>query len=258
MKKKCKESVNFTKTYGLIGYPLSHSFSEKYFTKKFTDLGLSNYCYRPIEINDISEIRKVLQDIEGFSGFNVTIPHKRSVMDYLDAVSPVASEIGAVNCVDIKDGIWTGYNTDAIGFEITLQDFLLEHGCDLPEQTLVLGNGGSSKAVQWVLKNLNLEYVVASTKDTDNTIRYHEINSRTIKKFDLIVNTTPLGMYPFTERAPELPYESLTSKQLLYDLIYNPEKSLFLTRGLAHGCRVTNGMKMLTEQAEASWKIWNN
>lgn len=251
------ESKNDTSLYGLIGYPLGHSFSAMFFKKKFARLGLINHDYRLLELQDISAIRHFTTQYKSLKGFNVTIPHKQSILEYLDVISPDAMNIGAVNCVKIKDGIWTGYNTDALGFRIALSMFLQENCITNPEQALILGNGGSSKAVQWVFDQEKIPFVVASRRNTHDTIPYEKITSEFLEKFGIIVNSTPLGMYPNTGTAPELPYHALNNKHLLIDLVYNPEKTLFLTRGYAKGCKIMNGKKMLEEQAEASWNIWN-
>jgi len=250
-------SKNDHTLYGLIGYPLGHSFSAMFFKEKFARLGLINHDYRLFELQDISAIRNFTVQYKSLRGFNVTIPHKQSILDYLDVISPDAMNIGAVNCVKIKDGIWTGYNTDALGFQIALSMFLQENCITNPKQAIILGNGGSSKAVQWVLNQENIPFVVASRRNTSDTIHYDEITPEFFEKIGIIINTTPLGMYPATGTAPELPYHALNNKHLLIDLVYNPEKTLFLTRGSAMGCKIMNGKKMLEEQAEASWNIWN-
>lgn len=253
-----KQSGTSARIYGLIGFPLGHSFSAHYFQQKFDKLKLSNCEYRLFEIERVSDIRNIAAELNVLAGFNVTIPHKRSVMELLDEVSDAAREIGAVNCVQIKDGKWTGHNTDVVGFESSLLSLIRDSRGDFPQQALILGNGGSSKAVQWVLGSLGIDFTIASRRASENTIQYSEISPGKLKNFDLIINTTPLGMYPATGFAPDLPYEYLSDKQLLFDLIYNPEKSLFLTLGTARGCKVKNGLEMLALQAEASWEIWNS
>lgn len=249
---------NITHQYGLVGYPIGHSFSARYFEEKFARSGLNRYSYQLFEIKNISNIRKWGIGMPFLRGFNVTIPHKTAIMPFLDAIDDAASEIGAVNCVRIKDNFWTGFNTDVTGFEASLNLMLQESRNSTSCNTLILGNGGSSRAVQWVLAKKGWPFTIVSRTRSVDTIQYQSITPDIIRGFDLIINTTPLGMYPATENAPDIPYHALNHEQMLMDLIYNPDKTLFLRHGENQGCRIMNGMHMLTEQAEASWILWNN
>jgi shikimate dehydrogenase len=253
---KLKSGISI-KNFGLIGYPLGHSFSAKYFKQKFEDEKLNGYNYNLYELEDLSNVRNLAKKIPKLIGLNVTIPHKTSILNYLDEIDLPASEIGAVNCIRIKDGVWKGYNTDAIGFRTSLYQFLEISKNPKPKKSLILGNGGSSKAVQWVLKNEGFVFYIASRTPGKSFLKYEQISNDFIRDIDLIINTTPLGMFPDVDHAPMLPYNSLSSKQMLMDLIYNPDKTLFLRLGNAKNCKIMNGMQMLIEQAEASWKIWN-
>jgi shikimate dehydrogenase len=206
----------------------------------------------------LKEIRKWGSCFPELQGFNVTIPFKQEIIQYLDVIDENAKQIGAVNCVKIQNGRWQGFNTDTIGFKISLLNFLNSCKKKMPINVLILGNGGSSKAVQNVLLDLKFKFSIVSRQKSVNTINYNDIDEKRINTFDLIVNTTSLGMFPNINLAPDLPYHALNSKQLLFDLIYNPDKTLFLNHGLLHGCHVTNGHEMLIAQAEASWEIWNS
>ena len=244
--------------YGLIGYPLSHSFSEKYFTEKFKILGITDSNYKLYELENLSSIREWVSETPNLRGFNVTIPFKSTIIPFLDHVDEICNSIGAVNCVKVNAGKLIGYNTDVLGFRKALYDLLRISGRTKINNALILGNGGSSKAVQWVLKHEDYPFTLVSRSKIEGTLNYQQITSDLFRKFDLIVNTTPLGMYPNVQNTPDLPYHVLNKEQMLMDLIYNPEKTLFLRHGEDKGCRSMNGMPMLIEQAEASWKIWNN
>lgn len=236
--------------YGLIGYPLSHSFSPTYFAKKFDALGISNTQY---DIYPIDHIQGVLPLINQLKGFNVTIPYKQSVMPFLDHISPEAKSIGAVNTVCItSNGITTGYNTDVYGFEQSLVPLLKEQH----NKALVLGSGGAALAVCFVLKKLNIEFVLVSRHKKEGVLTYDEISPSILKDHPLIINTTPLGMSPRINQCPNIPYETLDDHHLLYDLVYNPEETLFLKKGKAQNAVVKNGIEMLHLQAEKSWSIW--
>lgn len=242
--------------FGLIGKSLQHSFSQKYFSNKFQKLNLTDCHYDLFELNNIEEISKIFS-LEYLKGLNVTIPYKQNIIPFLTKLNEAAQEIGAVNCIKIKAGEITGFNTDAYGFQFSLKPFLTNlHG-----HALILGTGGSSKAVAYVLKNLGINYFFVTSKDTKenaNTFFYNELNDYVIKHFKLIVNCTPIGMYPNTEQAPTLPYEHLTSNHLCYDLIYNPTETEFLKRSKQNGASIINGLNMLQLQAEKSWEIWQS
>ncbi len=236
---------------GLIGYPLSHSFSPGYFADKFCTLGLTDADYQAYPIERIEMVRELLDG--DMTGLNVTIPYKEQVIPYLDELSDEAEQIGAVNTITIVGGHTTGYNTDVDGFENSLKPCF---GDVLPERALILGTGGASKAVKYVLNRLGISYQMVSRTKGDLT--YDEITPEVIAEHHLIVNTTPLGMYPKVDTCPHLPYDYLTPDHILYDLVYNPEKTLFLTRGQEKGSTVKNGHDMLILQAERAWEIWCN
>ena len=259
------------RTYGLLGKSLTHSFSKDYFEKKFAkqlpkDLsqkidsskGLSEGAsqgesYINIELDSIDNIRD-LSDFSGLTGLNVTIPYKQEIIQHLDELTPTAKAIGAVNCVEIIEGRWVGHNTDYIGFKRTLLP-LIENRV---ETALILGTGGASLAVAYVLKELGIRYFFVSRNPQNNqTCSYEQVTPLLLEKCKLIVNTTPVGQFPHNEEKPDLDYSSLTDQHVLYDLIYNPETTAFLQEGISRGARYCNGLSMLEIQAEESYKIWN-
>lgn len=246
------------KVFGLIGYPLGHSFSSAFFADKFRKEG-HDAIYKNFELKSISSLKKIIELQKELSGLNVTIPYKSEIIPYLDEIDPVAEGIGAVNVIDITRGDKNqiklkGYNTDIIGFKKSLKPLLN------PEikAALVLGTGGSSLAVRKGLQEMNISYKVISRSQNKGGLQYHEISSETLGLYPLIINTTPLGMVPETSGYPDIPYESLTSKNVLFDLVYNPELTHFLSMGQARGCIVKGGKEMLYLQAEAAWNIWNS
>lgn len=241
--------------FGLIGYPLTHSFSKKYFTEKFERERLSNYRYELFPIQSIRELKEILQRHPELEGLNVTIPYKQQVFSYLDSNRNIPKNITACNCIKITGGSLTGYNTDILGFEKSLQPLLKPWH----KKALVLGNGGATEAVTFVLRKLNIDFdIVSRSLHANSTICYRDIGEEIMKQHLLIINTTPLGMYPQTDQHPDIPYEFITNKHLLYDLIYNPSKTLFLQKGEQMGATTKNGEEMLILQAEESWRIWNS
>lgn len=240
--------------FGLLGYPLSHSFSQKYFTEKFARLGLTDCVYENFSLPDIAALSDVLQSKKDLRGFNITIPYKKQVLAFVDEVSPVVKAIGACNCVNIKDGKRIGHNTDVVGFEQSLRPFLKAHHT----RALVLGTGGASAAVVYVLQQLGIAVQYVSRTASEQAIAYEQVDEALLSSHHLIVNTTPLGMYPNVEECPPLPYQYLTPLHHLYDLIYNPTETRFLANGKARGASVQNGQEMLVLQAEESWRIWNS
>ncbi|MDP3441239.1 MAG: shikimate dehydrogenase [Ignavibacteria bacterium] len=244
--------------YGLIGKPLSHSFSKKYFTEKFDNEGISaKYELFPLEtIEELPELIRLNPDLKGL---NVTIPYKQSVNPYLSEIDKVARIIGAVNTIKIKrkngKPYLIGYNTDAIGFEQTLKSILKK---EKHPKALILGTGGSANAVRYVLRKHGIFFrSVSRTGLKSEQITYPMITKSTMCFYKLIINTTPLGMYPNISEAPDIMYDTINMNHILIDLIYNPEETLFLQRGKQYGAKTVNGMQMLMSQAEASWKIWN-
>ena len=236
-------------TFGLIGKSLSHSFSEKYFNKKFYNEDIKNCEYKNFELNDISEIKDLISQVN-LSGLNVTIPYKKSVIPFLDELTPEAKAIGAVNTIEFKGNKLIGHNTDTIGFSQSINPLLNER-----KNALILGNGGASKAVQYALKTLNIKYKIVSRK---SSFDYSDISSKTVGYYDIIINTTPLGTYPKIADFPQIPYKELNENHLLFDLIYNPIESTFLRFGKTKNCSIKNGLEMLEIQAESSWNIWNS
>lgn len=237
--------------YGLIGKTLKHSFSESYFREKFEKENIEA-LFRNFELESIESFPKLLTENPNLCGLSVTIPYKTAIIPFLDEIDPVAKEIGSVNSIRIRDGKTTGYNTDAGGFSSSIKPFLA-HGM---ERALILGTGGASKAVAYALRRIGLEVVYASRTPTDGQLSYTDINENAIKAFKLIVNTTPLGMYPDVLSFPNIPYEYLTPEHLLFDLTYNPSETAFLRKGKEKGSLVVNGLSMLKIQAEISWEIW--
>ncbi len=241
------------KQYGLIGYPLSHSFSKKYFEEKFVREQISGCSYQLYELAAIEELTGLLTGTPNLCGLNVTIPYKQAVMPYLHSLSAEAGSIGAVNCIKISNGKLHGHNTDWYGFATSLKSFLQQP----PQQAFILGTGGSSKAVEYVLNRLGIAYLYVSRTAGSNSIAYETIAQHLLQS-NLFINTTPLGMYPNIADAPAIPYHRLTTNDYLFDLIYNPTETRFLQQGKAKGAHTQNGLAMLQLQAEKSWKIWNS
>ncbi len=240
--------------FALIGEHLPHSFSGKYFAEKFQNEGIKDCEYSLCELSKIEEVEALFDDKE-VVGFNVTIPYKLQIMQYLDALSPEAERIGAVNCVAIsEDGKRTGYNTDIMGLRESMLEFL---GGDIPPRALVLGTGGAAQAVQYLMTELGIEYLIVSRDATKGNITYDEITPEMIGEHRLIINATPLGTYPNVDSFPTLPYAYLTPEHYLYDLVYNPPLTQFLSFGQDRGAKICNGQAMLVGQAEAAWRIWN-
>ena len=243
--------------YGLIGYPLGHSFSKSYFNEKFENEGI-NAEYINFEIPTLDSLPEILASNPELKGLNVTIPYKEKVISYLDSISPEARAIGAVNVMRVdhkgNDTYLKGFNSDVIGFTKSIEP-LLER---FHKKALILGTGGASKAVNFGLKSLGLETVFVSRFERPGTIQYSQITPDIIQEYNVIVNCTPCGMYPHIDECPQLPYEAMTSKNILYDLLYNPDETLFMKKGAQHGATVKNGLEMLLLQAFASWEFWHN
>ena len=236
------------KHFALIGFPLGHSLSAAYFAEKFEREGIDAE-YSPLAIERVEE---VLPHCEHLSGFNVTIPHKQAIMPYLSAISEEAQAIGAVNCVKVTNEGLVGYNTDVIGIRKSLEGVTLNGA-----KALVLGTGGASKAVQYVLREGGAEVKVVSRSKGLADLTYKDLSEELIANTDIIVNTTPLGMFPNVDSAPELPYSALSAKHTLFDCVYNPNQTKFLQLGAERGARTIDGLTMFYAQAEASWHIWS-
>jgi shikimate dehydrogenase len=239
--------------YGLIGYPLSHSFSKKYFTEKFEREGLKDSQYELFPVSSIEELPQLLEKHPELCGLNVTIPYKEQVLSYLHSENELVKAIRACNCIDIRNGRLKGYNTDVIGFERSLLEQWQPHH----KKALILGTGGVSKAVQYIMQKMGLAYRYVSRKPGVHNYSYEQLTSAIMQEYTLIVNTTPLGMYPNVTEAPPIPYEALTPRHYLFDMVYNPDKTLFLKMGEEKGAAIKNGADMLKIQADESWEIWN-
>jgi shikimate dehydrogenase len=238
--------------FGLIGFPLSHSFSKRYFSQKFESEKIAAQ-YENYPLKSIEEFPELVRNYN-FSGINVTIPYKQDVMQYLDNLSEEAEKIGAVNTIQIRNEKLIGNNTDCYGFEMSLLPFLKPSH----KHALVLGTGGASKAVVFVLEKLGIDWKYVSRTKSNNGFTYEELDAEIIKSHYLIINTTPLGMYPNVEECPEIDYDAIGENHLLYDLVYNPEETLFLQKGKSKGATIKNGLEMLHLQAEKAWEIWNS
>ncbi|MFD2937013.1 shikimate dehydrogenase family protein [Spirosoma flavum] len=242
--------------YGLIGFPLTHSFSQRYFTEKFAREGIANCRYDLFEMPDITALPDLLT-MAGLRGLNVTIPHKQAVLPYLDRLDASAEKVGAVNVIKLEaNGSRTGYNSDYFGFRQSLIDWLTSlNRTAVGLQALVLGTGGASKAVTAALVDLGIQHRYVSRTKTTNTLTYDELPA-IINDWPLIINGSPVGTYPRIDEAPALPYDLLTEHHLLYDLVYNPAETKFMTLGQAYGAATHNGLRMLELQAEKAWEIW--
>ena len=241
--------------YGLIGFPLGHSFSVSFFNEKFANEGI-NARYINFEIPNIEDLPEILASTPELKGLNVTIPYKQKVISYIDELSPEARAIGAVNVIRItrkgKNVTLKGFNSDVIGFTRSIEP-MLENS---HKKALILGTGGASRAIEYGLKSLGLETLFVSRAKKSGCITYEEVTPELIKEYNVIVNCTPLGMYPKADTCPDLPYEAMDTHTILYDLIYNPDETLFMQRGAENGANVKNGLEMLLLQAFASWEFW--
>lgn len=241
--------------YGLIGFPLGHSFSKKYFSEKF-ETGKIDAIYNLYELANISQFTALKED-SALCGLNVTIPYKEKIIPFLDEVDVTAARIGAVNVIKfIRSGnklLLRGYNSDALGFEASIKPLLKPHHT----KALILGTGGASKAIEFVMNKLNTQTVFVSRNPTSGMISYAELDAETIKDYTVIINATPVGTLPHVDACPDIPYQFLSSEHLVFDVVYNPAKTLFLKKSEQRGATILNGEKMLELQAEAAWKIWN-
>ena len=247
------------KQYGLIGYPLGHSFSKGYFTEKFSKEYINDSKYENYPIENINELPNIIAGNKELIGLNVTIPYKEQVIKYLDEVDAPVNDINAVNTIKIsrKAGIvyLKGYNTDVYGFENSLKPMLAK----IHTKALILGTGGASKAIKYIFRKLGIEYISASIEELqENEIRYEQIDAKMMQERLVIVHATPLGTYPNVDVAPRIPYDQITSRHVLFDLVYNPEETLFLRNGKHRGAKIKNGLEMLHLQAEKAYEIWNS
>ncbi len=241
--------------FGLIGKHLPHSFSGRYFAEKFDREGITGCEYSLYELPSIEGVEPLLDHIDGLEGFNITIPYKRDIMRYLDSLSVEAEAVGAVNCVKREGDKLVGHNTDIIGLYNSLSNFL---GDFRPSHALILGTGGAASAAEYVLNRLGVEYKIVSRQGGEGRLTYEDVTPEVVADNHLIINATPLGTFPNIETAPALPYSSITSSHYLFDMVYNPPLTKFLSRGEARGAAICNGEAMLVGQAEAAWQIWNS
>jgi len=239
--------------FGLIGYPLGHSFSQQYFNNKFKTENLNDCFFELFPIENVDLFPELLDAHKDLKGMAVTIPYKQTIISFLTSIDEAASEIGAVNCIKISSQKIIGFNTDVIGFENSIKPILKPNH----KKALILGTGGGSKAVQFVFKKLGIEFLLVSRSKNHQQIQYQDINELICADYNIIVNATPVGMTPNNDKCPEIPYQFLSENHLLFDLIYNPAETLFLQKGREAGAQTKNGHEMLITQAEANWKIWN-
>ena len=244
------------KVYGLIGYPLGHSFSKQFFSEKFAKEGLDNCSFETFPIPSIDLFPALLSKNPALKGLSVTIPYKEQVLKFVTEISEEVKYIGATNSIKIEGNKLTAYNTDIVGFEKSFIKLLQSHH----KKALVLGTGGAAKAVQYVLSKLSIEFLVVSRAKNlqGGYINYKMIDEQIMKEYSIIINCSPVGMSPNENTCPDIPYQSINAQHYLYDLVYKPSKTLFLQKGEENGALVQNGYEMLLIQAEASWKIWNN
>jgi len=240
--------------FGLIGYPLSHSFSKGYFTNRFSSENILDAQYENYPIESVDLFLDLWKNNPALIGLNVTIPYKKLVIPFLQHPSSVVQSIQACNCIKLHEGALYGYNTDVIGFEQSLLPYLQANH----QKALIFGTGGAAAAVEWVLQKLGIKYQFVSRTASEGCITYASLTPAIIAAHTLLIHTSPVGMFPNTEEAPNLPYEAITSKHHLYDLVYNPAVTQFLAKGAAQGATTQNGLEMLHLQADASWEIWNS
>jgi shikimate dehydrogenase len=248
------------KTFGLIGHRLGHSFSKNFFTAKFIQENLPDYEFLNFELDHINEFPGIFDLGKNICGLTCTIPYKQQIMPFLDEIDSEAAQIGAVNTVKVNyqndKRILKGFNTDLFGFENSLRPMLEEKH----QKALILGTGGASKAIKFLFDRMNISYLSATTKEQlgEKEIRYNQLSDELMKEYLIVINATPLGTFPKVDECPAIPYQSITPDHVLFDLVYNPEETLFLKKGKAQGARTKNGLEMLHLQALRAWEIWNS
>ena len=238
--------------FGVIGFPLEHSFSPEYFKRKFEALNISDADYQAIPIRTLDDLKKTIEE-KRLTGFNVTIPYKEKIISLLDSLDDEAKEIPAVNCVKVENEKMIGYNTDAFGFEMALKEVMKSKHAN----ALVLGLGGAARAVKFVLKTLGINFLSVVRDKSKGDLLWNEVTEKIISEKTLLINCTPLGMVPNEKSFPPIPYSAITDKHLLFDLVYNPAETLFMKKGIEKGATTSNGLRMLELQADKSWEIWN-
>ncbi|MBU2996536.1 shikimate dehydrogenase [Cellulophaga baltica] len=240
--------------FGLIGKDIDYSFSRAYFTQKFKDLGLNNHEYVNFDFQSIEDLHAVLKEQKNIHGFNITIPYKQDVMKFLTSIDRNAEAIGAVNTIKFTQDGLKGFNTDYYGFQKSIEPFLKKHH----KKALIFGTGGASKAIAFVLNEFGIDFKFVSRTAKENQFTYNDLNEEIIGNHTVLINCTPLGTFPKVDEKPNIPYQYINKNHLLFDLIYNPEKTAFLLEGKSRGAQIKNGDKMLELQAEKSWEIWNS
>ena len=240
--------------FGLVGKNISYSFSKGYFTQKFKDLGLDHYFYENFDLASIDDFQNLIKQNKNLKGLNVTIPYKEVVIPYLDELNPKAEKIGAVNTIKFTKKGLKGFNSDIYGFKESIKPFLKKHH----KKALLLGTGGASKAVAFVFDEIGIKFKYVSRNPKKSQLGYSDLNEKLFKEYTIMVNCTPQGTFPNIADKPDIPYQFITKKHLLFDLIYNPEKTAFLLEGEKRGAYICNGLRMLELQAEKSWEIWNS
>ena len=250
MAKTEETQVNF----GLVGRNISYSFSRGYFKKKFNDLGLTHHSYENFDLQEITEFPFIFKSDTNIKGLNVTIPYKEEVIPYLDRLDASADKIDAVNTIKVDANGLTGYNTDAVGFQKSLEPLLKKHH----QKALILGTGGASKAIAFVLEKLHIDFSFVSRSGKSKGFTYEQLDENILREHTLIINCSPVGTFPNIEEKPDLPYQGISDSHILYDLIYNPEETASLKEGKKRGATVSNGLRMLELQAEKAWEIWNS
>ncbi|MFS4492378.1 shikimate dehydrogenase family protein [Maribacter sp. 2308TA10-17] len=250
MEKEGNKKVKF----GLVGKDISYSFSRGYFSKKFKELGLDDHSYVNFDLQKIEAFKDLIPENPEIKGMNVTIPYKEEVIPFLTKLDSKAKRIGAVNTIKVNKGELTGYNTDIYGFQKSIEPFLKKHH----NKALILGTGGASKAIAFVFEELEIPYKFVSRNPKENQLSYRDLNNYILKEYTILVNSTPVGTHPNINQKPDIPYHHISKKHLLFDLIYNPDKTAFLITGESQGAAICNGHQMLELQAEKSWEIWNS
>ena len=250
MEKAEKNKVRF----GLVGRDISYSFSRGYFSEKFSILKLSQYSYENFDLQEIDEFKEVIDTNEDIRGLNVTIPYKEAIIPYLDELDSQAEKIGAVNTIKFTPKGLKGFNTDAYGFRNSIEPYLQRHH----KKALILGTGGASKAIAFVLDELGIDFSFVSRNPSKHQLSYTDLTEDILQENKIIINCTPLGTHPDIEKKPAIPYQHIGSEHLLFDLIYNPDKTAFLKEGELRNATICNGLSMLEFQAEKAWEIWNS